>query len=141
MPLVRGEMDEIHDAIFTEQTYHYSDTPRPLRAVRTHRWKYIRSFKPDQPRGVDRGPAQAFWEEYGYGEQRFPDEALYDLVFDPHEANNLAQSQGHSDILEDMRTRLREWMASTGDPLVEGVIPEPPVKQGKTDAGDAWQRV
>jgi arylsulfatase A-like enzyme len=136
MPLVRGEVDEIHDAIFTEQTYHYSDTPRPLRAVRTSRWKYVRSYKPDQPRGVDRGPAQAFWEAHGYGDMRFPDEALYDLVFDPHEAHNLAASEGHAAVLEEMRGRLREWIASTGDPLVDGVIPEPPAKQIKTCGND-----
>jgi arylsulfatase A-like enzyme len=128
MPLIRGEMEEIHDAIFTEQTYHYSDTPRPLRAVRTQRYKYIRSYKSDQPRGVDPGPPQQFWEKHGYGNMRFPDETLYDLVFDPHETNNLAASELHSEILEDMRMRLREWMESTSDPLVEGMIPEPPVK-------------
>jgi hypothetical protein len=78
---------------------------------------------------VDRGPAQTFWERYGYAELPFPDEALYDLVFDPHEARNLAQSPPHSEVLQEMRARLDNWMRSTGDPLAEGVIPEPPVKQ------------
>ena len=96
--------------------------------MRTPRFKYIRSYKPDQPRGVDRGPVQVFWEQYGYGKLRTPDEALYDLVFDPHEAANLASSEGHIEVLREMRARLDEWMSSTGDPLAEGVIPLPPVK-------------
>ena len=126
MPLVRGETEEIHDAIFTEQTYHYASDPRPLRAVRTTRYKYIRSCKPDQPRGVDRGPAQKYWERYGYADRPFPDEQLYDLVFDPHEAGNLAASADHADVLAEMRGRLENWMESTDDPLKDGVIPPPP---------------
>ena len=120
--------------------WHRFFTPRSLRAVRTQRYKYIRSYKLDQPRGVDRGPAQEFWEKHGYQDMRFPDEALYDLVFDPHEANNLAESRCHSEILKDMRTRLRDWMASIGDSLAEGVIPVPPVKRNELDAGDALLR-
>lgn len=132
LPLVRGEVDEIHDAIFGEQTYHYDDRPRPLRSVRTARYKYIRSFMADQPRGVDPGPAQAFWAQYGYEAMPFADERLYDLVFDPNEANNLAGSEAHAGILTEMRARLRAWMEETDDPLVDGVIPEPPARRGET---------
>ena len=132
MPLIHGETDEIHDAIFTEQTYHHGADPRPLRAVRTTRFKYIRSFKPDQQRAVDRGPSLRFWEEHGYGSVPLPDEALFDLMFDPNEAANLAGSEAHAGILESMRQRLQEWMRSTGDPLVDGVVPAPPV--GRQDA-------
>lgn len=128
LPLLRGEADEIHDAIFTEQTYHCNATPRPLRAVRTQRFKYIRSYKADQPRGVDRGPAQAYWERHGYRDLPVPDEMLFDLVFDPHESNNLAESASHRSELAGMRTRLRTWMESTQDPLLDGCVPEPPAK-------------
>ena len=129
MPLVRGEAEEIHEAIFTEQTYHAEEAPRPLRAVRTNRYKYIRSYKADQLRGVDPGPAQAFWEEYGYHEMPFPAEMLHDLIFDPNEADNLVESPAHSAVLDEMRERLHQWMASTNDPLIDGVIPEPPVRR------------
>jgi hypothetical protein len=44
---------------------------------------------------------------YGYAELPFLDEALYDLVFDPHEAANLTTSEAHSDILEEMRALAR----------------------------------
>lgn len=132
LPLLRGEAEEIHDAIFTEQTYHCSATPRPLRAVRTQRFKYIRSYKADQPRGVDRGPAQAFWERHGYRDLPVPDEMLFDLVFDPHESNNLAGSADHRSELAGMRSRLRAWMESTQDHLLDGCVPEPPAKRSGT---------
>ena len=38
MPLLREERDEVHDAVFTEQTYHGSPDARPLRAMRTSRF-------------------------------------------------------------------------------------------------------
>jgi len=126
-PLMEGE-GQIHDEIFTEQTYHWSAEPRPLRAVRTERYRYIRSYKADQMRGVDPGPAQAWWTEHGYGDQPLPDEQLFDLWFDPQEANNLAGSPDHAEILTDLRARLEGWQQSTGDPILQG-IPVPPAQQ------------
>ena len=127
MPLVRGEAEEVHEAIFTEQTYHFEADPRPLRAARTPRYKYVRSYKADQRRGVDRGPTQEWWAEFGYESLPFPDEALYDLYFDPQETCNLAAMPDRADVLDEMRGRLRDWMQKTDDPLIDGVIPESPV--------------
>ena len=127
LPLVRGETGQIHEAIFMEQTYHWSTTPRPLRAVRTPRYKYIRSYKRDQPRGVDPGPSQRFWAEHGYHQMRFPDEMLYDLIFDPNEANNLADDPAHAETRDALRATLQDWMRRTNDPLADGQIPAPPV--------------
>ena len=59
LPLVRGEADEIHDAIFAELTYHAAY--EPMRAVRTRRFKYIRRYG-DRLRpvlaNVDDGPSK-----------------------------------------------------------------------------------
>jgi hypothetical protein len=55
-----------------------------------------------------------------------PEEMLFDLVFDPHEAHNLADSPHHFDVLQQMRGHLRIWMEETKDPLLDGKIPEPP---------------
>jgi len=126
MPLVTGEKESIHEVIFTEQTYHADRQPRPYRAVRSDRYKYIRCYDTALPRGVDRGPAQEFWEAHGYLEMPLPEEMLFDLVFDPHEAHNLADSPHHFDVLQQMRGHLRIWMEETKDPLLDGKIPEPP---------------
>jgi arylsulfatase A-like enzyme len=128
LPLVKGEKEQTHDAVYSEQTYHHNATPRPLRAVRSERYKYIRSFDPKQPRGVDPGPAHFWWVEQGYSETLIPDEMLFDLYFDPHEANNLADRGTHDDILKDIRQKLDTWMKETDDPLKDGILPKPPVQ-------------
>lgn len=127
LPLMDGE-EQIHDAIFTEQTYHFSLEPRPMRAIRTDRYRLIRNYKPDQPWGIDPGPAQAFLMEHGYGSDPMPTEALYDLYFDPQEARNLVDSSAHADILADLRARLDRWLEETNDPIREG-IPIPPAQR------------
>ena len=124
LPAVRGEVDEIHDMIFTEQSYHGDYCP--LRAVRTQRHKYIRRFDVKAKKGVDRGPAQVLWEEHGWQGMPQPEEELYDLLFDPHEANNLADSESHAGVLQKLSGYLRKWMQDTGDPITGDGVPPPP---------------
>lgn len=128
-PIIRGERGEIHDAIFTEQNYHAEYCPQ--RAVRTKRHKYIRRYDANFPKGVDAGPAQQMWNDYGWQEIPEQDEELYDLIFDPNEVNNLAQDPAHADTLEELRRRLQEWMESTNDPILTNSIPPPPGKGGQ----------
>jgi len=123
-PLVRGEADRVHDMIFTEQSYHGDDCP--LRAVRTDRYKYIRRFNVDAPKGVDRGPAQAMWEDLGWQEMPQPEEELYDLLFDPHETSNLAADPDRRAALDEMRGHLDRYLADTGDPIIGAGVPPPP---------------
>ncbi|MCB0075491.1 MAG: hypothetical protein KDE20_28755, partial [Caldilineaceae bacterium] len=54
-------------------------------------------------------------------------EQLYDLIFDPNEAHNVAADPTYQDVLADMRARLDAWMARTDDPLLAhaGVVPPP----------------
>ncbi len=123
-PMLRGEENGVREQLFTEQNWHAFY--RPQRAVRTERYKYIRRFNPDEVYGVDRGPAERMLDEYGYKEQSREIEELYDLVFDPNEANNLADSTEHQDVLQNMRQRLANWVSETDDALLQEGIPEPP---------------
>ncbi|MDA3963614.1 MAG: sulfatase [Planctomycetota bacterium] len=127
LPLVRDGVDAIHDAIFSEQTYHYSDSPRPLRSVRTERYRYIRCYLPEMLVGVDCGPAENWWRAHGYGERPQEAEQLFDRYFDPHEANNLATHPEYAEVLAEMRGRMDEWQRETDDPIVHG-IPVPPAQ-------------
>ena len=126
MPLIRGEADEVNEEIFGEVSYHAAYEPQ--RAVRTRRWKYIRRFlereTPVLP-NCDDGPSKTVWMENGWGNRKVAAEQLYDLVFDPNEANNLAADAGHAEVLEEMRGRLRRWMERTEDPLLRGEVPAP----------------
>ncbi|MBN2023680.1 MAG: sulfatase-like hydrolase/transferase [Pirellulales bacterium] len=119
----RDRMDERYDLI---------------RAVRDHRYRYVRNYQPEKPyaqvleyaeqmptlramrrllaQGQLNGPAALFFRD------RKPVEELYDLTNDPHEIHNLADSPEHKDALARLRAVHERWMAETRD---LGLIPEP----------------
>ena len=127
LPLVRGEVDSIHDEIFTEMTFHAAYQPQ--RAVRTKRWKYIRRFH-DYPHPVlancDDSATKDIWVENGWGEHTIPEEQLYDLLFDPTESRNVAEDPANAATLERLRGRLDSWLEETDDPIRLGPISPPP---------------
>ncbi|MBO0729979.1 MAG: sulfatase, partial [Acidimicrobiaceae bacterium] len=90
LPLVRGEVEELHPEIFAEVTYHAAYEPQ--RAVRTSRYKYIRRFdlthRRRVPANVDDSPSKDAVLEAGWTEVEPPVEALYDLWLDPAEGSN-----------------------------------------------------
>ncbi len=126
LPLVAGELDELHDELFAAVTYHAAYEPQ--RAVRTNRFKYIRRFD-DRAEPVlantDDSPSKDVLVESGWAERRVDAEQLYDLVFDPNEAGNLARDPAYAEVLDDLRGRLQEWMRRTGDPLLAGHVSGP----------------
>jgi arylsulfatase A-like enzyme len=118
--------DRVNDAIFAEINYH--DAYDPQRCIRTEQWKYIRRYT-DRRRPVlpncDNSPSKSLWMEHGWAEHAPPREALFDLVFDPHETNNLADDPHHRDALDEMRSRLDRWLEQTDDPLLHDKVPAP----------------
>lgn len=125
LPLVRDGAAQIHDEVFTEQTYHYNADPKPYRSVRTERYRYIRCYKPDLGKGVDTGPAERWWMEQGYKDRPVVEHQLFDLYFDPHEACNRADDPAYAEVLADLQGRLDRWQRETDDPILQG-IPVPP---------------
>ncbi len=127
LPLLRGEVRQIHDAIFAEVTYHAAY--EPMRAVRTPRWKYLRRFDhhlgPVLP-NCDDSLSKDVLMAHGWKERSRPLEQLYDLIFDPNEASNLANDLSMAVVIEEMRSRLDDWMYNTNDPLLHGPVPAPP---------------
>ena len=126
LPLLRGETHTLHEELFGEVTYHAAY--EPMRSARTARWKYIRRFT--GPRRVlpntDDSPSKTALLARGWGETEIPSEQLFDLVFDPNEAHNLAGDGAHAAPLAEMRARLERWMRATHDPLLDGPVPAPP---------------
>ncbi len=124
--VLSGTAAEIHDEVFAEVNYHASY--EPARAVRTHRYKYIRRWDerhlPVLP-NCDDSPSKSLWLEYGWKQKALASEELYDLVFDPNEQNNLAGSEKASGALKEMRGRLEAWMKRTNDPLLRGAVAAP----------------
>jgi arylsulfatase A-like enzyme len=124
LELVNGDADAVHDAIFTEQTYH--GRLEPLRCVRTERYKLIRRHFPDGPRMRQDGPSTDVVEPFGWYDQERGREELYDLYLDPMEACNRVSDSHYSDVAEELRGRLEDWMRETGDCFPSGEFPPPP---------------
>ena len=126
LPLVRKEATRLHDELFFEINDHAAF--EAVRAVRTERWKYIRRF--DKQRtpvllNCDDGESKSLWLDHNWKDQLVPEESLFDLVFDPNETNNLVEDAALQDILETMRERLRRWMKTWSDPLLNDDIRQP----------------
>ena len=120
LPLVNQETTKLHDELFFEINDHAAY--EAVRAVRTERWKYIRRI--DEHRtpvllNCDNSGSKSLWLNYGWEEQRIPEESLYDLVFDPNETNNLAGDATSQEVLKGMRECLMRWMESSNDSLLD----------------------
>jgi arylsulfatase A-like enzyme len=117
------------------------ETQNRIRSVRGDRYHYLRNFVPGTGfASLNRYKEKCFLVKplmrtlYAQGKltgaaadlmEPLPYEQLYDSQADPHEINNLIDSQDpeHLKILGQMRMALDQWIEETGD---RGAIPEPP---------------
>ncbi|GAB4451547.1 MAG: sulfatase [Armatimonadaceae bacterium] len=127
VPHLTGSENTVNDQIFAEVTYHAAY--EPMRAVRTDQYKYIRRYDdrygPVLP-NCDDSPSKDYLLEHGWRTLAPANEQLYDLVFDPHETNNLVGNTDYDHPLNEMRGRLEKWMQETNDPLLKGPVLPPP---------------
>lgn len=103
----------------------------PIRCVRTERFKYLRNYAPENGyrecryvqdnrpmlavmRRLDAEGLLSEAQRLVLAEKKTREE-LYDLVADPHEINNLADSPEHGETLEDLSGRLDRWLTETDD--------------------------
>ena len=120
--------DLVRDAIYAED--HWHDHDDFSRAVRTQEFKYIRNFFPEVPNTppADALVSQTFksilalrdeGELSAYQSLIFqaprPEEALYDILNDPHELNNLALDPEYAETLTYMQERLQAFRDASGD--------------------------
>jgi len=126
LSLATRQADRLHDAIFAEATFHAAYEPQ--RAIRTDRWKYIRRFDSRATpvlANADDSPSKDLLLAWGWGDRPVAREQLYDLVFDPNEAANLAADPQHAAVRRQLSARLEQWMRDTHDPLLEGPVSPP----------------
>lgn len=109
----------------------YDESYDMVRAVRDHRYKYIRNFCPEKPYLLwipfrNRHPVlQEMWRLHREGglhgpqrlmmQSRRPPEELYDTQSDPWEIDNLAKVPAHRETLDHMRAALDSWRREVGD--------------------------
>jgi N-sulfoglucosamine sulfohydrolase len=127
LPLLWGHTKSVREEIFAGSTWHAAYEPQ--RAIRTERHKYIRRWGERRTpvlANTDDGPSKDLLLAAGWAEREIPKEQLYDVLFDPNEANNLVDDPGYAPVLEDLRARLEQWMRDTDDPLLAGHVDPPP---------------
>lgn len=115
---------EIHDAVFSEVTWHAAY--EPARAIRTPRHVYIERFE-DRLRPVmpncDESPSKATCLAGGW--RPAAPCSLHDAWSDPQEVANLIHDPAYAPIAARLRTRLLAWMEATDDPVLHGDAPAP----------------
>ncbi len=127
LPLLWGHTPSVREEVFAGSTWHAAYEPQ--RAIRTGRHKFIRRWGDRRTpvlANTDDGPSKDLLLAAGWAEREIPKEQLYDLVFDPSEANNLAEDPAYAAVLADLRARLEQWMRDTDDPLLAGHVDPPP---------------
>jgi arylsulfatase A-like enzyme len=133
-PVLRGERNTHHQAIFTTHSSDMDYNVYPMRSVRTENWKYIRNLHPEfqyatHLNRAPYAPSLIYWRSWERAAEtsetaaeivrkyrQRPPEELYDLRNDPHELHNLAQDPRHAERLHEMSEQLDAWMEKTGDP-------------------------
>ncbi len=120
----------------------------PCRAVRTHRFLFIRNYRPDRwPAGTprhtraaipgawladcDNGPTKTYMVHhrnrdaahrrlYRLAFAKRPAEELYDLRSDPHQLHNVADEAAYAADKKRLAERLQTELRATGDPRAAG---------------------
>ncbi len=118
LPLAAGDAGDFRHEVFAEVTYHLLFTP--MRAIRTSKYKYIENLN-STPTGLDQNKRFEWAQKVAeLPDQKCcvprPPEELFDLEKDPHEQNNLAESDEHADVKKDLIKRLHAWRERTDDP-------------------------
>ncbi len=120
----------------------------PMRAIRTHKYAYIRNYEPDRwpagdpdynapPQGffgdVDRGATKTFLMAHAlepairpyylmaYG--RRPAEELYDMEKDPHQLYNIADDPSMTEAKQHLIWQLNAYLQQHDDPRQRGATP------------------
>ena len=131
MPLVRGETDEINEAVYAEHEAHAVKEPQA--SVRTARYRYVRRLDGDErvkTRNTDRTFTKELWLQEGWAERPLTCEALYDLAEDPAERHNLIAEPDYQFVLSELRGLMVARMERFENPLLRGyqVAAAPPVR-------------
>ncbi|MBN1818686.1 MAG: sulfatase-like hydrolase/transferase [Sedimentisphaerales bacterium] len=126
--VLRNPKAVVRDVVFAEHNWHVFQAHE--RMVRFKNWLYIRNAWPERQNlcveSASQFPAgEELWRAEDEGKlqshqrdvflQPRPSEELYDVVRDPDQLHNLADSEKYNQILQTMRAILHRWIEETGD--------------------------
>ena len=147
-----GRVDESRDFVVTAFERHTvarrDAVGYPMRALRTHRFAYIRNYEPDRwpagdpdynapPQGfygdVDRGASKTFLIEKSQDPDmrryflmsfgRRPGEELYDMENDPDQLTNIAADPAYAEVKQRLANQLEAFLKQHDDPRMRGETP------------------
>ncbi|TWU24266.1 Arylsulfatase [Novipirellula galeiformis] len=130
--LLANPSEPHHETIFASHTFHEIQMYYPMRVVRDKHYKLIWNIAHPLPYpfASDLWAAsswQAQWKQgpdavYGNktvdGYIHRPEFELYDIAADPNEMSNLAESEGHQDILDRYKAKLKSMQKELQDPWI-----------------------
>ncbi|VGO20414.1 sulfatase family protein [Pontiella sulfatireligans] len=140
LPLLDDPEKTVREYVFAEHNWHVQIAHE--RMVRHGNYVYIRNAHPQLPQicGLeDQCPQKELRALAKEGKltpaqmdpllEPRPAEELFDVSNDPHQIKDLARNPEYAQVLENMRTLMDEWQASTGDTT-------PPLDKATPDRND-----
>lgn len=126
LPGTTLEENTDREHLFFETNYHAA--MEPARGLRTGRWKYIQNS--NLPRGrilpnIDDSPSKKLLDQIGEFRRDLPAVELYDLLADPLELRNLAESPQHEEVRKELAGILTNWLNKRSDPVLKGNLKPP----------------
>ncbi len=125
-PVFEKRRNAVREDLLAQTTYFAAY--EPLRCIRTHRYKLVKSYDPD-PRpvaaNIPDSPSKDVLYEAGWALHERPLVALYDLALDPAEQHNLMDDPDHWAVRTDLLARMEAALREMGDPLMKGFVPPP----------------
>ena len=132
LPLVHGQRQRHHEAIFASHTFHEIQMYYPMRAIRDGRYKLIWNIahQLDYPFASDLWQASSWQAQFQQGRQtrygfrtvdemiRRPEFELYRIDEDPHEQHNLATDPVYRKVLIEYQQRLKAGQRELRDPWI-----------------------
>ena len=129
VPLLQGDPGNKWDTVYASHTLHEVTMYYPMRAIRTHRYKFIYNLANGLPFPLaldllESSTWQATLRQKRpvYGKRSVnaflqrPKWELYDLEQDPHEVINLADDPRYGSVVEQLKAKLKNFQYQTQDP-------------------------
>jgi N-sulfoglucosamine sulfohydrolase len=124
--------DPHHETIFASHTFHEIQMYYPMRVVRDSKYKLIWNiaYPLPYPFASDLWAASSWQAQWAKGKDapygnmtvgqyvQRPQFELFDIAADPNETTNLADSEGHRDILEKYKSKLKAMQKEMDDPWI-----------------------
>lgn len=132
MHCLAGGEDTHHETIFASHTFHEIQMYYPMRVVRDSKYKLIWNVAHPLPYpfASDLWAASSWQAQLAKGKDapygnmtvgdyiQRPEFELFDIAADPNETTNLATSQGHQDVLDAYKGKLKKMQKDMEDPWI-----------------------